>query len=261
MTMVDATTLPGRSNRSETNVEVQVDDITAALRELSGGLDSKSNMDIRQDTQWKHASRLSLRNITSRDELQELYDTITELQPHVEGYMFMAMDTIFEKYHWGHDIAKYWSQGNLMARVSKDSITFYVDLLGHLMKMDRDHGWAYTKVALDYHSKKLTDIRTTALTRLGALVRIYVYLRDAKAVAFNGPKLQEKRTTSLYEQVASLEQLVSVATAPKCPKCHGSTRVHASGRKNCIFGNCKDGVARAKAAAIEQAFKDSTQDE
>lgn len=123
-------------------------------------------------------------------ELQELRDTIAEILPKVVENQRLAM-TVLEQYHWGEAMARYWADGILFCKIAIDSNTFYLELIDHCIKLERDHGWEYSTVTRQYHSK-LTDIRVNSLTRFSALVGIYIYLRDARAQASNAPKLQEK---------------------------------------------------------------------
>jgi len=259
--MIDATALPGRSARSENDALTHMDEFTSAVKDLSEGVRSGSkNSDIRIDTQWRSGSRTSLKGVGDEEELQELRDSIEEIKRDTTLNMYTGMGSILQKYCWDKDLEVYWAQGNLLSRVALDSVDNYLALLDHLCRQARDRGWTYAKVAVDFHAKKLSEIRSTSLNRLSALLSIYVYLRDSRIQSFNSPKLQEKRNASLLERMAELETSVQVTVGPKCGKCGGSVRVHPPGKKNCPFKNLKDADARRRAGLVEQAHKGSSEE-
>lgn len=260
MAMNDATALPGRSARSETEATTQIEDFTTALKVLAEGR-SSSNPGVAQDTNWRSQGRTSLKGIASTEQLLELRDSIDGCLPTVERNMCISMSSVLSKYCWSKDLEVYWAEANLFTRVAKDSAKYYVGLLDHLLLLDRDQGWTYAKVALDYHAQKISEIRTTALNRLSAMVYIYVYLRDAKGLSFNAPKLQEKRNADIFERVAELERCGQVTHGPKCPKCRGSTKIHPAGKMNCPWKNSKDADARKQAAICEAAMNKHTPEE
>jgi len=256
--MTDGVALPGRSTRSETDATTSMDDFTAAVKDLSESARANRRNDIRPDTQWRSASRTSLRGISDEEQLRELWEAIQECRLSVEMNMYTGMGSILSKYCWSKDLEVYWAQGNMFTRISKDTVQNYLYLLDHLLTLVRDQGWDYAKVSLDYHAKKLSDIRTTSLNRLSALVNLYIYLRDARVRNFNAPKLQDKRNATLFERMAEIEKTMQWTHGPKCPKCRGSSRVHPPGKHNCPWKNSKDGEARKQAAIVEQAYKGTT---
>ena len=254
--MIDPTAAPGMFNKLDSDATTNVEEFTAAIKELSDGRSDQRNSAIQVDTQWRSISRNALRRaLVSEEALQELYDTVERLQREVLGNMNTVMETVFEKYYWEDDIKQYWAQGNLFFRIASDTQANFIALLTEHLRIARLYGWDYARKALEHHSKKLTEIRGTALSRLNALVSIYVYLRDSRVNHFNSPALQEKRNIYLFNEIARLEQCVSIATSPKCPKCGGDGRVHAPGKANCPFKNLKDVEARKRAAAVELAHQ------
>lgn len=254
--MIDATASPGMSSTLDSDTATDMENVTAAIKDLTEGRNSKQNSAIKPDSQWKSVTRNSLRQGLASDEaLQKLYDVTQRLQLDVIGNMNTLMVTVFDKYYWKDDIKQYWAQGNLFFRISSDSLDNFLALMSELLRVSRTYGWEYAKVSVEYHSEKLTEIRGTSISRLNALVSIYIYLRDSRRNHFNNPALQEKRNVNLFNEVARLEKSVCLAISPKCPKCGGDTRVHDPGRSNCPFKNLKDSEARKRAAAVEAAYQ------
>jgi hypothetical protein len=65
----------------------------------------------------------------------------------------------------------------------------------------------------------------------------------------------------MFNDLVELRGTVSLATAAKCPKCHGSAHVHMGDRKGCTFRNQTDKVAQERAAKIEEAYCDGAGDD
>lgn len=260
--MIDAVAAPGRSNILESEGTSGVEDFTEALKELSNGRDGQQNSAVREDSQWRSVSRNSLRSARTEESLQDLFDVTQTLRPENLGNMNTVMGTVFDKYYWDSNIKQYWSQGNLFFRISADSLDNFLALLTELLRVSRQYGWQYAQTSVNFHSKKLTEIRGTAISRLNCLVDIYIYLRDSRIGHFNAPGLQEKRNIFLFNEMTKVEKALGVATSPKCPKCGGSSQVHPAGRANCPFKALKDVVARQRAAAIMEAYQqDSNREE
>jgi len=254
--MIDATALPGTSMKHEAEPATDLEEMTAALKELSAGREDRRNVAVKTDGSWRSGTRNPLSRITNEDELQELSDTVRSIEETVRENMHAVMATVIDQYLWDEHVIQYWTQGNLFSRIAVSSMNDYQALMAHVLQMARRNGWIYAKKTLNFHAKKLTLIRNTALSRLNALTSIYIYLRDARVDKFNAPELQEMKNAELYSEFARLEKEITTVAAPKCGKCHGSSHVHKGGRAACPFKNMKDAEARKKAAVIDQQYQD-----
>jgi hypothetical protein len=82
------------------------------------------------------------------------------------------------------------------------------------------------KFEMDYYVKKMVLIRGNANSRLMALCRIYVLLRDGANVSWRAPKLEAEKLTDLYHKVETLSSLGGGANLLICARCgtclHGS---------------------------------------
>ena len=256
--MLDAVAAPGRSNILESEGTNDMEDLTEAIKELNDGRNGQRNSAVREDSQWRSISRNSLRSAKTEESLQDLFDVTQTLRRDNLGNMNTVMSTVLDKYYWSEDIKQYWSQGNLFFRIAADSLDNFLALLAELLRISRQYRWDYAQTAVAYHSKKLTEIRGTAISRLNCLADTCVYLRDARVGHFNAPGLQEKRNIHLFTEMTKVEKALGFATSPKCPKCGGGPQVRPPGKANCPFKSLKDSVARKRAAAITEAYQDDS---
>jgi hypothetical protein len=143
----------------------------------------------------------------------------------------------------------------------------------HLVTLCTNESWTYAQESLKYHAAKLSQFRKTSTSRLQCLLKIYIFLRDARKNEFYSPKLQEKRNRAMEAKIAGLETGGGGehgASKNLCKKCGLE---HAGGVKKCPLKGLSDGEARKRVAKFltalahmsnedaEKFLKDNTPDQ
>jgi hypothetical protein len=256
-TTLDAVSLPGKTDISkiETNTDMEV--MAEAMRmisEAATGVVKGGDSGIARNSGWQSARKVSLKRVTSEEDLQDNCDTLQEQLMTVLGNVRLAQMSVLSKYHWGGAMTDVLSYTNLYARIGQDTLEAYIGLHQHLLMICRNSGWEYAKIAIEYYVKKLVGARTNAMSRLQALVDTYIFLRDSKNQGYNSSKLQEVRNVEVNRKLAQVELACKIITSSKCSKCGGSIRVHPEGRKHCPFKSMSDSHAKKQAAIIEKAL-------
>jgi len=255
-TTLDATALPGTSPTKSTD-DSDLSLLTGALMELTAVRKNDSDATgVREDFQWKQANRTSLRSVSTHEKLVRRLRDLQSVKNQSLQNVLMTQRAVLEETGWETIYVQAWTQLNLYYRISTDTLDSYIALHSVLVALSQEHGWAYAQEALEFHVDKMSSLRSAAMSRLQALVAVYIYLRDAQANQFSSPRLQEKRNQAFQSKLEELQvqaDLRSRAASALCPKCKGNGLVHPTGRENCIFRNEKDATARKRAALIMRA--------
>ena len=74
------------------------------------------------------------------------------------------------------------------------------------MSLNNAEGWEYARESLKYHGDKLADIRKITTCQLTCLVKIYIFLHEARKNDFCSPKLQEKRNKAMLAKLTTQRQ-------------------------------------------------------
>jgi hypothetical protein len=163
--------------------------------------------------------------------------------------------SIFSKLHWSEDMIQAWSASNWFLRIGKDTLEHYVALHLHLFTLSNTEGWSYAQEALKHYGSKLVQFRRTNTSRLVCLLKIYIFLRDARKSDFYSAKLQEKRNHAMLAKITSLEMgggggggNVGSARAALCKKC--GLEPHPGGVKKCWFRSLSDAEAKKRATQL-----------
>ena len=158
--------------------------------------------------------------------------------------------TIFLMLHWSDEMIQAWSTNNWFLRIGKDTLVLYVALHLHLFTLSNMEGWAYAQEALKYYGSKLSQFRKTNTSRLVCLLKIYIFLRDARRNDFHSAKLQEKRNHAMLAKLSALESGGNKggSDAHKCKKC--GLDQHPGGVKKCWFRNLPDAEAKKRAVQL-----------
>jgi hypothetical protein len=162
---------------------------------------------------------------------------------------------IFSRLHWGPETIHAWSCCNWFLRIGKDTLDNYVALHLHLVTLSTNESWGYAQEALKHYASKLAQFRKTSTSRLLCLIKIYIFLRDARKSEFYSPKLQEKRNRAMLAQIAGLspnggEQDLG-GRGGGCKKCGLE---HAGGKNNCPLKMLNDKDARKRVAQFMAAL-------
>jgi hypothetical protein len=157
--------------------------------------------------------------------------------------------TILSKEPWNTLLIDAWSNSGYISVISRRSVDHYISLLQHLVIMSKSFGWEETQREIDFYTKEWALIRSQCLTRLMALCRIYVSLRDGADAKWLAPELEAQRLAALYQTVKDLKTTGLRTPAGGggggiglCDKC--GTVLH--GRQNCPWQHMGASAAKRK---------------
>jgi hypothetical protein len=201
---LDAIQLPGTSTTEETLDGTG--ELVGALREMAEDRRYEWTEDRPQkDTLWRTAGRTSLLSIKTAEGLQERVSEFAGIPEEMHETQVHRFRSIFSKLHWSEDMIQAWSASNWFLRIGKDTLEHYVALHLHLFTLSNTEGWSYAQEALKHYGSKLVQFRRTNTSRLVCLLKIYIFLRDARKSDFYSAKLQEKRNHAMLAKITSLE--------------------------------------------------------
>jgi hypothetical protein len=251
---LDAVQLPGTSGMETAD---NTTDLIGALKEITEDKRTDWTEDRpRRDVQWKASNRTSLLSIKSQAMLQERHGSFQGLAEALFETQVHLFEAVFARLHWSPETIRAWSQSNWFLRIGKDTLENYRELHLHLVTLSNTEGWDYAYESLRHYGNKLAEIRKLAPSRLLCMVKIYIFLREARKVDFYSPKLQEKRNKVILAKIMTLEG-GSPTTMPgagkgACKKCGGEA--HTGGVKKCPFRNLSDSEAKKRMGQIMGAM-------
>jgi hypothetical protein len=121
-----------------------------------------------------------------------------------------------------------------------------------LFTLANTEGWPYAQQALKHYGAKLIQFRRTNTSRLACLVKIYIFLRDARKSDFYSTKLQEKRNHAMLAKISNLETGggggSGGSSRTPCKKC--GLDAHPGGAKKCWFRSLSDVEAKRRAVQL-----------
>jgi hypothetical protein len=250
---LDAIQLPGTSTTETTD---STGELVGALREMTED-QSYDWMEDRpqRDALWRMAGRTSLLTIKSAETLQERLSEFAGIPEEMHEIQVHRFRAIFAKLHWDDDMIHAWGSSNWFLRIGKDTLDHYIALHLHLFMVANTEGWTYAQEALKHYGAKLAQFRKTNTSRLICLIKIYVFLRDARKSDFYSSKLQEKRNHAMMAKLSTLEGGgggggggggVS-ATKTGCCKCGLD---HPGGAKKCWLQQLPDLEAKIRVSQL-----------
>jgi hypothetical protein len=245
---LDAIQLPGTSN---TETADGTGELVGALREMASDRQYEWAEDRPQkDSLWRTAGRTSLLTIKTAEGLQERFGEFAGIPEEMFETQVHRFRTIFSNLHWSDEMIQAWSANNWFLRIGKDTLDHYVALHLHLFTLSNTEGWTYAHEALKYYGAKLLQFRRTNTSRLVCLLKIYIFLRDARKNDFYSAKLQEKRNHAMLAKISALETGGGKggSDAHKCKKC--GLDQHPGGVKKCWFRNLTDAEAKKRGAQL-----------
>ena len=150
---------------------------------------------------------------------------------------------------------------NYLARTPAFSMFYqgyklYSDLILHLQQLltfEPKQG----KIALEWYSDELLDIRTSSNNPVENCVQQYIFLRESARSNWVPQRLQEAFVESLSERIVAVEKPPSGGTSAgtdgkaRCKTC-GTTICPASGFTGCVTGEKNKSKARAKIKEMVQ---------
>jgi hypothetical protein len=196
-----------------------------------------------------------LLTIKSEEGLNERLTEFAGLPEEMFENQVHKFSAIFSKLHWGPETIHAWSCCNWFLRIGKDTLENYVALHLHLVTLCNNESWTYAQEALKHYASKLAQFRKTSTSRLLCLIKIYIFLRDARKSEFYSPKLQEKRNRAMLAKITGLETGGGGdhqgGHRNGCKKCGLE---HAGGVKKCPLKGLSDGEARKRVAQFMTAL-------
>ena len=155
--------------------------------------------------QWKANNRTSLLSIKNETALQERHGSFQGVAEELFETQVHLFEAVFSRLHWALEVVRAWAQSNWFLRIGKDTLDNYMALHLHLVTLCNAEGWEYANEALKYYGNKLVENRQRAPSRLICLIKIYIFLCEAKKHDFYSPKLQEKRNKAMIAKLMTLK--------------------------------------------------------
>jgi hypothetical protein len=205
-----------------------------------------------KDSLWRTAGRTSILSIKTMEGLQERVGEFAGIPEEMHETQVHRFRTVFSRLHWSEEMIQAWSTSNWFLRMGKDTLEHYVALHMHLITLANTEGWPYAQEALKHYGSKLIQFRRTNTSRLVCLIKIYIFLRDARKSDFYSAKLQEKRNHAMLAKISSLEGGgggggSGGSSRVTCKKCGLE---HTGGVKKCWFRNVSDAEAKKRASQL-----------
>ena len=250
--MLDAIQLPGTST---TEALDGTGELVGALRDMAEDRRYEWAEDRPQkDSLWRTAGRTSILSIKTAEGLQERVGEFAGIPEEMHETQVHRFRAILSRLHWSEDMIQAWATSNWYLRIGKDTLDHYVALHLHLFTLANTEGWTYAQEALKHYGSKLIQFRRTNTSRLGCLVKIYIFLRDARKNDFYSAKLQEKRNHAMLAKITSLETGggggggSGGSSRAICKKC--GMDPHPGGVKKCWFRSLSDAEAKKRAVQL-----------
>jgi hypothetical protein len=231
--MVDAVSLPGKTNQSS-----EGDDLGSNIHTALAELISSTNLnggreDMNRDLKWRNQSRQALKGVKDATQLKESLKDVLEIKDRTLRSLAAAQRKVLSAEPWSPLTLEAWSQGGFVTVISRNSIDYYISLLQHLVLTASNYGWEETQRLIDHHVKEWQLIRAQSHSRLMALCHIYVTLRDGAEANWLSPTLEAAKLTALFLEMAALKAGGGVATGtsgsprhPVCTRC--GTMLHGT---------------------------------
>jgi hypothetical protein len=117
--------------------------------------------------------------------------------------------------HYDENAINEFTIHGLLPRLTRATLKHYSSLLSTIRQLAFDHSeqaWSKgpAQAMLSFHSDKLLQVRSHALTRKALILQTYVYLRDASAKGF----YHESMTESLWTRLAELSSNLTETKPP-----------------------------------------------
>ena len=176
---------------------------------------TRKSEETRKDSAWKKESTLSLRGVKEPDDLQELINDIKETSSESIQNMKVTQRAILSRYPWSTWTIDAWVDCGYITRIAEDSLSWYLDLLQHLLHTADTLTWQEAKREIDFRVKELGLIRTST-NRLLCLCKTYIYLREASETRWTSSKLEKKKVQDLTKEIKSLKGGGGGSVCSKC---------------------------------------------
>jgi hypothetical protein len=258
--LVDVIAIPGGftggTDESEGNEMALLGE---AMEELVSQGRNQMEGAAKADLHWRSGKRTSLRQVKSLDMLRKRVNVLLKLRDKVIKHTIIAVRNACKRGGWQDaERIEAWAHGGYITRITRDALDYYLSLHQHLMGLfSAGAPWDYVKMELDHHVEELDLIRSTADSRLQAILFLYAYLRDGQNKNWHSDSLQYKRNMDIF---ARHGEGVTPAATPgddvstlgsnsgHCPKC--GTGLHSGGKANCPWNAMSDAQAKKNANKV-----------
>jgi hypothetical protein len=254
--VVDPVAVPGAlGGNSDESAGNEMALLGAAMEELANQQSrDRAEGASRADLHWKSGKRTSLRQVKSLEMLRKRVSVLLKLRDRIIKQTITSVRNACKQGGWqDSERIEAWAHGGYITRITRDALDYYLSLHQHLMGLSSSGApWDYVKMELDHHVEELGLIRTTADSRLQAILFLYAYLRDGQDKNWHSDSLQYKRNMDIFSRhnegngVSGDDASTIDSTSSHCPKC--SSNLHTGGRANCPWGTSSDAAAKKLAA-------------
>jgi hypothetical protein len=232
--IIDVVNLPGTYGTVMDDKTEVWDGLAAALGTVME-VQERSAGRFRTDSQWTSQNRTRLKEVKDSDSLRTLAQNYRDTRGEVLLSAKGAMREVLADCWYDEPSLIYYLEAGRLIKLIESSLDLYGALLSHLKDQLSESGWAIAAIDTAYHTRQLQICRTSSMSRLQAMLKIYVYLRNSAKDAFWCSELQQKYNQAMRETV--LASLGSPVLAPgsykMCSKC--GTSDHPGGNTRCPF--------------------------
>lgn len=260
---LDAAGLPGTHGKS--TEDAQMNRLAEGIAMMATGRinSAYSHLGGMSDTGWKSTSRVALGSIKTMEELRARGSSIESNRDKILGQVVAGLKSVLISANYHPDHAQQYAHQSGFLRISAGALSAYQGLHVHLICTAAKYGFDYAKTELEYHARKLLEIRSLGITRLQVVVQSYIYLRNIQRSGWQTTGLQVRRINLL--QRATLTTAGNNAEAPTpsptptnaqsfCNHCR--TSLHAGNRSQCPFKEDSKSVAQEKGRATLRRLAD-----
>lgn len=203
--IVDAVAQPGMSVAAESGSEM-VEALSDALDALTAtsGADPGELLGGHRDKLWKKDNRVSLKLITTLDDLHEHSSLLQAAQRDDLLLTKNATEEVYMMMGYLPTEAEALTLAGGIYRVSVDTYSSYLSLHMHLLHLALKSGFPAAKIELDYHVKKLVAIRKRMPSRIQVMMCNYTYLRDLMHSGWSCLALELLHRKAMQSKMGSL---------------------------------------------------------
>jgi hypothetical protein len=258
--MVDVISIPGGfsggTDESEGN-ELAL--LGEAMEELVSQGRNQNEGAAKADLHWRRSKCTALHQVKGAGMLRKRIKVLLKLRDKVIKHTIIAVRNACKRGGWQDtERIEAWAHGGYIARITRDGLDYNLSLHNHLMGLlSGGAHWDYVKTELDHHAEELDLIRSTADSRLQAILALYAYLRDGQNSNWFSDELQYKRNMDIFarreegggladgsrDDVSTLE-----SSSGHCLKC--GTNLHSGGKANCPWHSMSDAQAKKNANKV-----------
>jgi hypothetical protein len=254
--ITDVVSLPGGYQSNVGNDEEGLALFTQSMAEMAHGNKSEMELFGRPDFNWRSGGRTSLRAVTSQKKLQARLKILVKVGQRVRRQTIKLVSNGLKRSGW-KDEQKIvsWAQGGPIYRLVSDTLDYNLFLHQYLLGLTNSKvSWDFINTEIQHHVEELVMIRSTADSRIQALLLIYCYLRDGHAAGWQSTSLQTQRNMEMFamrhgdsdsdDNTGTPE--VATGNREMCPKC--ATTLHSGGSRACPWSNMSNKKAKLAGA-------------